>query len=52
MLGGVGLAGDQVVNLGQHSADLEGVEGPPAAFLVVGGGVIDLKIRGIGEMTR
>jgi hypothetical protein len=46
MLLGVGRAGDQVINLGQHIADIEGLQGPPAAFFLDGGGGVDFKIGG------
>jgi hypothetical protein len=51
VLRGIGFAGNQVVDLGEHVAHIEGCEGPPVAFLVVARGVIDRKIRGIGEVT-
>jgi hypothetical protein len=42
---------NEAVELCQHIADIDGLQGPPAAFLVVGGGMIDIEIRGIGEVT-
>jgi len=48
---GIGFAGDQVINLGQDIADIEGCEDPPAAFFVAGGVMVDFKIMGIGEVT-
>jgi hypothetical protein len=51
VLCGVRLLREQVIELGQHVAHVEGLQGPPAAFLVVGGDMIDIKIRGIGKVT-
>jgi hypothetical protein len=51
VLRGIGFAGDQVVDLGQHVADVEGLQRPPAAFFVAAGIMVDFKIRGIGEVT-
>jgi hypothetical protein len=48
---GIGFAGKQIVDLGEHVADIQGSERPPTAFLVAGGGGVDFKIRGIGEVT-
>jgi hypothetical protein len=50
VLRGIGFAGKQIVDLGEHVADIQGSERPPAAFLVVAGGVVDFKIRGIREV--
>ena len=52
VLGGVRLLHEQVIELGQHVAHVEGLQGPPAPVLVVGGGMIDIKIRGIEKVTR
>jgi hypothetical protein len=52
MLGWVGLAGQHVLNGDDDITDIEGLQRPSAAFFVVGGGVADLKIMGIGEVTR
>jgi hypothetical protein len=48
---GIGFAGDQVINLGQHIADIQGLEGSPTTFFVVGSRVIDIKIMEIGDVT-
>jgi len=48
---GVGLLRQRVLDGAAHVADIEGFEGEPPAFLVMGGGVIDIEIRGIGDMT-
>jgi hypothetical protein len=45
----IGFAGDHVIELGQHITNIDGLQGPPAAFFVAGGGVVDFKIRGIGD---
>jgi hypothetical protein len=52
VLRGSGCAGQPIVDLGEHVADIQGSERPPAAFLVAGGGGVDFTIRGIGEVTR
>jgi hypothetical protein len=52
VLRGIGFAGNQVVDLGEYVAHIEGCEGQPPAFLVVGGGMIGIEIMGIGNVMK
>jgi hypothetical protein len=47
----VRFRGQAVINHGQDFAGHDPARRSPAAFFLVGGGMIDIEIRGIGNVT-
>jgi hypothetical protein len=50
VLARIWFSGDEVIELRQHIANIQSLEGAPAAFFVAVSVVVDLKVRWVGDI--